>query len=176
MVVTEGGGRGTTVRLSVDPEIFGDARPSFDAIARHLKEVAALQPGLKVSLNNLAWCYEDGLAGWLREQGATDARRIEGEESGVRVQIAVAAVGPNVEASWVNGTRTERGGSHMDAVRTFFAFETMKALAVSVVTPSPRFAGRTKSELDSPEVGAVVARVLAAGWPGPRIRGGRQSH
>jgi DNA gyrase subunit B len=127
-----GAGRGCRITFRPDRSIWTELeRLSAYALLGHLRSLAALHPGLRVSLHDerdqAAWTlvYQDGLRSYLEEQDYTyddrcaprlRCRLAEGEIAAEAV-LHWHAEGPALFESYVNGRRTPGGGSHAKGLR-----------------------------------------------------------
>jgi DNA gyrase/topoisomerase IV subunit B len=127
-------GTGTAIFFRPDNEIFRKVEFSADLIRQIVQEKAFLNKGLELifydekSNERTAYCYQDGLTSYLKEQLKTlDLEALAGEvfllertdDSGVRVEVAFAWT-PSTACktlSYVNGIRTSEGGSHEDGFK-----------------------------------------------------------
>ncbi|HAA21852.1 MAG TPA: DNA topoisomerase (ATP-hydrolyzing) subunit B [Cytophagales bacterium] len=196
--------KGTIVHFHPDADIFTETVYRYETIASRLRELAFLNAGIKITLTDLRDFTEDGKPlyeeffseGGLREFVAyLDSSRerliedpiyIEGEKSGVPVQVAMSyntSFSENL-ASYVNNINTIEGGTHVSGFRRALT-RTMKAYAekngmldklkveisgddfregltaiISVKVAEPQFEGQTKTKLGNGEVmGAVDGAV-----------------
>jgi topoisomerase-4 subunit B len=125
---------GTRIRFSPDAQFFDSPKISVRKLARLLRAKAVLCPGLEIELsdesdetNNASWCFEDGLAEyvkhsladceWIPEQGFRDKKTGEDEEAEWMIVWSVDAEEPVAE-SYVNLIPTALGGTHVNGLRT----------------------------------------------------------
>lgn len=188
--------RGTRIRFRPDPDIFGACEFAADTLVERLDEIAFLYPGLRVRIADersgmrLVLARQDGVAGLLahrnRQAVPVHARPILVTHRAGAVALEVAIQWTEGYAcdvrSFVNGVRTEHGGSHVDALRgavaravgeraasdpsaadlPILAADTTEGLTavVALRTGEPRFDGQTKRRLTSPELGRLVEDVI----------------
>lgn len=124
---------GTTLRFWPDPKYFDTVKFSVSRLKHTLRAKAVLCPGLRVSFTDepgaghQEWCYEDGLADYLR-----DALRevptlpeepfvghMQGNEEAVDWAVLwLPEGGEPVIESYVNLIPTPLGGTHVNGMRT----------------------------------------------------------
>jgi len=124
---------GTTLRFWPDPKYFDTVKFSVSRLKHTLRAKAVLCPGLRVSFTeepgagHQEWCYEDGLADYLR-----DALRevptlpeepfvghMQGNEEAVDWAVLwLPEGGEPVIESYVNLIPTPLGGTHVNGMRT----------------------------------------------------------
>jgi DNA gyrase subunit B len=177
---------GTTVRFQPDPEIFAPLRWSHSQVHDELVSLTQLIPGLTVRFTaapqtygpteNLISLFEE-VRGWteLIHDGPILVSADDGEN---RVRLAIgwhdANWGPTVR-SYCNLRSTGQGGSHVkgieEGLRLVFSpgpvDDLMKGLVavLHVLLLEPKFAGPTRSQLDSPEAVWLVAGAIEAQLP-----------
>ena len=133
--------RGTTVRFLPDPDIFKETTTfKFNDVIRRLRELAYLNPGLRIIAKDLAndrdevFHFEDGLKAFVKYlSGAEDTLlndpifitgSEDNEESGGRVEVEIAVLYNSsyatIERSYVNDIHTGEGGTHITGFKTAF--------------------------------------------------------
>ncbi len=168
-------GRGTTLRLRPDPQIFGETRLRPEDLAERLQELAWLNPGLRFRLQGRALPGEAGLAGLVRAlcgDAAPLARlQVSGERQGIAAAIAVDWVNPALPPKAVtfgNQIRLDDGVSApLEGLIAGLAGtrEAGRVAAVSVLLEQPRYAGPTRQKLVNPEAAEVVEALLSEALP-----------
>ncbi len=148
-VIGESTRRGTTVHFKPDPEIFTlSLEYNYETIASRLRELAFLNPGIKLNLKDLREKDEEGNAkansflsiGGLREfVEYLDSTKdklipntifIENTKSEIPVQVAMGyntSYSENL-VSYVNNINTHEGGTHVAGFRRALT-RTLKAYA-----------------------------------------------
>lgn len=206
--VTEAGkadDTGTFVEFDPDPEIFDHIEYSFDTLAARMRELAYLNKGIKISLTDLRrqdeegndikedFYSEEGLSEFVRfldetrEQLIEDVIHMEGEKSGIPVEVAMTyntSFSENIH-SYVNNINTHEGGTHLSGFRRGLT-NTLKKYAessgmldklkfeisgddfregltaiISVKVGEPQFEGQTKTKLGNREVSAPVSQAVS---------------
>ena len=120
--------RGTQIRFLPDDSVFPDIKMEFGTIAKRLKELAFLNKGLKIELederisenNTRTYCYDGGIidfVAYLNEDKTTIHKEpifIDGEKDGIFIQIAIQYTDSYTESifSYVNNIPTTEGGTH----------------------------------------------------------------
>ncbi len=123
---------GTRVTFQPDPEIFEETIEfSADRLASRLRELAFLNPGLAISLEDkrdgeiLQWCYEGGIVSFVehlnRERGPLHEQPvfISGTREGLQVDLALQWTSAYNELlySFANNINTLEGGTHVSGYK-----------------------------------------------------------
>ena len=195
---------GTIVQFWPDGSIFDETTYNYDTLSARLRELAFLNKGINLSITdernqddegnfiNDEFFSEGGLSEFVsfldesREQLIPDVIYMDGEKSGVPVEVAITyntSYSENVH-SYVNNINTHEGGTHLSGFRRGLT-RTLKKYAdesgmlaklkfdingddfregltavVSVKVAEPQFEGQTKTKLGNKEViGAVDVSV-----------------
>jgi len=140
--------RGTTVRFLPDKQIFTVTEYNYETIATRLRELAFLNPGIRITLTDLREKDENGhprTSEFLSQGGLPefveyiDATRdklipkpiyIESDKGGIPVQVALSyntSFSENL-VSYVNNINTHEGGTHVAGFRRALT-RTLKAYA-----------------------------------------------
>jgi len=131
-VMGKGKGSGTRVTFMADAEIFDEVSYNFDMLAQRLKELAFLNPGLKINVSqestgkSQTFKYEGGIVTFvkfLNENRNPIHKRpiyVSKEKDDVQVEIAIQYTDSYVENvfSYANNIGTIEGGSHLSGFRT----------------------------------------------------------
>jgi DNA gyrase subunit B len=118
---------GTKVRFRPDPDIFKDINFSFDIISQRLRELAFLNKGLKVLLEDertdkrKEYYYKGGIVSFVEylNKGRTPVNKkpihMEAEKNNVSMEVAVQYNDTFAERifSFANNIRTREGGAHV---------------------------------------------------------------
>ncbi|MBI3038624.1 DNA topoisomerase (ATP-hydrolyzing) subunit B [bacterium] len=133
MSVTQGADRqGTKVQFLPDREIFPDIEFNFDVLAKRLRELAFLNPGLKIVIRQKKtqkchlFEYKGGIASFVDYLNETksplfkDVIFFKREREGVEVEVALSYNdGYNEQFySFVNNINTVDGGTHVIGFRS----------------------------------------------------------
>jgi DNA gyrase subunit B len=118
---------GTKIHFRPDPEIFKNIDFSFDIISQRLRELAFLNKGLKVLLEDKRtdkkkeYCYKGGIVSFVEylNKGRTAVNKkpiyMEAEKEGVSMEVAIQYNDTYAERifSFANNIKTQEGGSHV---------------------------------------------------------------
>jgi DNA gyrase subunit B len=138
--------RGTKVTFKPDSEIFETTEFSFDTLAQRLRELAFLNAGVTITLDderdgkNHRFHYDGGIVSFVehlnKNKGIVNEKAIymRGDRDGIDAEIAL---------QW-NGDDIREG---MTAV-------------ISVKLPRPQFEGQTKTKLGNTEVKGIVESIV----------------
>ncbi len=165
---------GTTLEIKLDRDIFQEYKADHFDARKTLFELAHFYPGLKVCFQGETFIARKGLLDlafihYRNLPVAIDfspAVRFFFHESLEGVQVQVAAIGDADKStqylSWVNGTSSVEGGTHVDALNNVFAAANWRpGLAlIHVIMHDPRYAGPSKDALKSVEVKKVIETLL----------------
>lgn len=162
--------RGTMVRFTPDPEIFGTYAWNEEFIAHRLRYYAHLNQGLTLVYNKQVFRSKEGLKDLVTEELGEERALYETAHGKVdRLEFAFThthTYGENV-LSFVNGQHTKDGGTHQSAFReglvkavnefakASFAGEDVRdglLAAVAVKIQDPVFESQTKNKLGSTDV------------------------
>jgi DNA gyrase subunit B len=184
--------RGTRVRFLPDDEVFDGIPLSAEPIVTRLEEAAFLHEGLRLSFHDertgqrLAFEDGSGVLGILEAHldGAplvhAEPIVLAAQDGGLTVDAAFCWTDGYAEdvRSFVNGVRTDDGGSHVDGLRAALArtvsrFADDEAGAITTVDvleglsavvglrmQAPSFGDQTKNRLTSAEAGALVQSMV----------------
>ena len=125
---------GTKIRFKPDPELFPDTNFRYDTLVGRLRELAYLNPGLRVTLEDETssrseqYCYEDGIVAFVRQlnEGKNVLIdkpiyfRAEDPQTGLVCEVAAQYNDTYNESlhSFVNNINTIEGGTHVSGFKT----------------------------------------------------------
>ena len=123
---------GTKVTFKPDPEIFSDLDFSYQAIASRLRELAFLNSGLKIAIedepssHSESFCYKGGVKAFVAYLNSEktcvhrDVVLLEGEDGDIRVEVGLQYNDGFSEAllSFANNVNTQEGGVHVSGFRS----------------------------------------------------------
>jgi DNA gyrase subunit B len=134
--------RGTKITFSPDPEIFEQVRTfKFSTISRRLRELAFLNPGLKITVRKMGedsieevYQYDRGLSAFVEYLNGAEETLLkepiyikgfmDSEESGGRVEMEIAiqynSTYSEIFRSYVNDIHTVDGGTHVTGFKMAF--------------------------------------------------------
>ncbi len=121
---------GTTITFLADSEIFGEVNYDFTMLAERLRELAFLNKGVEISLNDeradrtLTYFFEGGIASLVRRinknrQVLDKSIYISGKVNSTSVEVAIQyndGYSENV-TSFANCVNTREGGTHLTGFR-----------------------------------------------------------
>jgi DNA gyrase subunit B len=124
--------RGTKVTFKPDPQIFETTDFSFDILAQRLRELAFLNAGVTITLDderdgkNHRFHYDGGIVSFVehlnKNKGLVNEKAIymRGERDGIDAEIALQwndGYNPQ-EFSFANNINTHEGGTHLSGFRS----------------------------------------------------------
>jgi len=125
---------GTKIFFQADPGIFTDLEYNYDTLSTRLRELAFLNKGLRISLDDQRneeieveeYFYPEGLAAFIqyidqnRKPILSAPGYFQGEEDGTQIEIAFQYNDSYVENlySFVNNVNTVDGGTHVAGFKT----------------------------------------------------------
>jgi DNA gyrase subunit B len=124
--------RGTKVTFKPDPEIFETVEFSFDALAQRLRELAFLNAGVSIALDDERdgkshkFHYDGGIVSFVehlnKNKGLVNEKAIymRGDRDGIDAEIALQwndGYNPQ-EFSFANNINTHEGGTHLSGFRS----------------------------------------------------------
>src|SRR2546421_2539245 len=123
--------RGTKVSFKPDPEVFESTVFSFDTLAQRLRELAFLNGGVLITLDDERdgkshkFHYQGGIASFVthlnKNKAAVNEKPIymHGEKDGIDVEIALQWNDGYAETvySFANNINTHEGGTHLSGFR-----------------------------------------------------------
>ncbi|MBD2181139.1 hypothetical protein H6S82_02920 [Planktothrix sp. FACHB-1355] len=171
--VEQGNGRGTSIEIIPDPEIFGQAKPRLGVVRRALFEAAHLFSGLRIGfdeerfyaptgLQMLGFMFLDPLSLSINPNTLPFHLTLRYQNVFIETAIFGEKRAPTRIFSWVNGARTPDGGSHVEGL-----FQVLKEVGwkpaltlIHVVMFEPELAGPMRTKLDVPHIGEVIQNAL----------------
>jgi DNA gyrase subunit B len=124
--------RGTKITFKADPQVFETVEFSFDTLAQRLRELAFLNAGLTITLDderdgkNHVFRYEGGIVSFVehlnKNKGLVHEKAIymRGDRDGIDAEIALQwndGYNPQ-EFSFANNINTHEGGTHLSGFRS----------------------------------------------------------
>ena len=167
---SDGDPRGTFIRFTPDPQIFGDYQWREEYVERRLRYYAYLNSGLTLEYNGRKFVSRNGLADLLEEEIGAEPKLYDiFHHKADRLELAFTHTHAYGETyfSFVNGQYTNDGGTHQSAFREGvlkgvneyarhpFAGEDVRdglIGAVAIKLQDPVFESQTKNKLGSTEV------------------------
>ncbi|WP_136602569.1 DNA topoisomerase (ATP-hydrolyzing) subunit B [Salinigranum halophilum] len=170
---------GTTVRFWPDGEIFDTTEFDYDTIANRLRELAFLNSGVRISIEDEAtgesdvFEYEGGIKAfvdYINETKTTlhdDIIYYEDEQDGIHVEVAIQAtdeVQPSIHA-FANNINTREGGTHLTG------FKTALTRTVNDYAERHDMLSDLDSTLKGEDVREGLTAVLSVKHPDPQFEG-----
>jgi DNA gyrase subunit B len=170
---------GTTVRFWPDGEIFDTTEFDYDTIANRLRELAFLNSGVRISIEDEAtgesdvFEYEGGIKAfvdYINETKTTlhdDIIYSEDEQNGIHVEVAIQAtdeVQPSIHA-FANNINTREGGTHLTG------FKTALTRTVNDYAERHDMLSDLDSTLKGEDVREGLTAVLSVKHPDPQFEG-----
>jgi len=125
---------GTKVTFKPDPQIFPEVDFRYETLASRLKELAYLNPGLKISISDLRhdkhadYCFPDGIAAFVRSlnEGKTTIHndpvyfKVEDDALNLVCEVAMQYNDSYNETllTFANNINTIEGGTHLSGFKT----------------------------------------------------------
>ncbi|MFN7950310.1 MAG: DNA topoisomerase (ATP-hydrolyzing) subunit B [bacterium] len=166
--------RGTRVTFKPDPLIFPDTNVDFDTLAKRLRELAFLNPGVSISISDervdtkQTYCYEGGIRTFVehlnKNKHTIHPQPIffDGDRDGIHVEVALQYNdGYNeVLLTFVNNIHTIEGGTHLSGFRAALT-RTMNNYAAQAL--------KKPSALSGEDVREGLTGVLSVKMPNPQF-------
>ena len=160
---------GTTIRFTVDREVFGDYAYNLEYVEQMIRNYTYLNLGLTFNFNGRQYVSKNVLLDLLNENMAEEPLYPPIHLSGQDIEVAIAHGTGYGESyySFVNGQYTSQGGTHQAAFREAIAktikefyhkdydpsdIRTSIIAAISVRVTDPVFESQTKIKLGSKEI------------------------
>jgi DNA gyrase subunit B len=171
--------RGTKVTFKPDPEVFETTVFSFDTLAQRLRELAFLNAGIVITLDderdgkNHRFHYEGGIVSFVthlnKNRTAVNEKPIymRGDKDGIDAEIALQWNDGYAETiySFANNINTHEGGSHLSGfraalTRTVNAYATKNNLAKDL-----------KESVSGDDIREGLTAVVSVKIPHPQFEG-----
>jgi DNA gyrase subunit B len=171
--------RGTKVTFKPDPEVFETTAFSFDVLAQRLRELAFLNAGIVVTLDDERdgkshhFHYEGGIVSFVehlnKNKVVVNEKPIymRGEKDGIEAEIALQWNDGYAETlySFANNINTHEGGTHLSGFRA--------ALTRTVNTYASRnnLAKDLKESISGDDIREGLTAVISVKIPHPQFEG-----
>ena len=173
-IVAQGDGRGTVIELHPDETVIGTGTPSHTLLRSTLFRAAHLFAGLRIELDDEAFCAKQGLADLLHLVTLRDGRWVDrpafhwrGRHDGFDIEAAATGFGRAdrrdcIWRTWVNGRSTLGDGTHRHGFAQALGYARWRPANVMlhVIAHDPRFAGPTRDRYVSVPARAAVRQAL----------------
>ena len=171
--------RGTTIRFKPDPEIFEETTFSFDILSNRLRELAFLNKGLRIHLEDerdekkLTFHYTGGIRQFVEYINQTKTSvhpkvlYFEGGRGDIQVEVAIQYNDGYQESvfSFANNINTREGGTHLTGFRAALT-RTMSAYALA-----NGFLKNFKGGITGDDVREGLTAVISVRLPEPQFEG-----
>lgn len=181
-VIGETDKHGTTVKFVPDPEIFKETVEfHFDKLATRVRELAFLNKGLKITVEDkregkekfLEYHYEGGIKSYvefLNENKAVlydEPIFLEGEQQGITLEVALQHTDGyhNNLLSFANNIHTYEGGTHE------FGFKTALTRVINDYAKKNKIIKENEENLTGEDVREGLTIVLSIKHPDPQFEG-----
>ena len=164
---------GTSIEIILDKEIFADYGADKNQLRKTMFELAHFYPGLIVEYQQERFHTENGLLDLayihynktsFSETHTPTEFFYKGKHK--EVQLQIAALGESNKSSeylsWVNGSSTLKGGTHITGLKDIFRLANWNPdiVLIHVIMHNPSFAGPTKDSLSSKEVIDAIEKLV----------------
>jgi DNA gyrase subunit B len=171
--------RGTKVTFKPDDSIFETTTFKYDTIAKRIRELAFLNPGVKFTVIDERkdikeeFYYENGIIDFVRVLNQAkdplfpDVIYIKGEKDGVLVEVAFqynTSYNETLE-SFVNNIKTVEGGTHVSGFRAALTKSMNKTLA------GMKLPKELKSGVSGDDLREGLTAVISVKVPEPQFEG-----
>jgi len=171
--------RGTTIRFKPDPEIFEDVVFSFDILANRLRELAFLNKGLRIQIEDerddkkLTFLYTGGIRQFVEyiNQNKTPVHPrvlyFEGRKGEIEVEVALQYHDGYQENcfSFANNINTREGGTHLTGFRAALT------RTISAYAQANGFLRNFKGGITGDDVREGLTAVISVRLPEPQFEG-----
>jgi len=171
--------RGTKITFRADPDIFETTEFNVDILSQRMRELAFLNPGLAISIEDLRsdkelrFVYEGGIVNFVehlnRNRNVLHEKPIhlEDEKEGVQVDVALQYNDGYNETlfSFANTINTSEGGTHLVGFKTALTRSLNSYLAASGMSKD------LKRNLSGDDVREGLTAVVSVKLPDPQFEG-----
>ncbi|MCB9478669.1 MAG: DNA topoisomerase (ATP-hydrolyzing) subunit B [Deltaproteobacteria bacterium] len=171
--------RGTKITFKPDFQIFSELEYSFETLSARLRELAFLNPGVRINIKDErddhenSFHYEGGIVSFVKHLNKNktplheEPISFEGEREGVIVQIALQYNDGYAELinTFVNNINTTEGGTHLSGFRAALT------RTVNAYGTSSNLFKDMKSTLSGEDVREGLTAVISCKVPEPQFEG-----
>ncbi len=169
--------RGTKITFRPDEQIFEDIRFSFDTLSQRLRELAFLNEGVEITIDDErnekkhSFNYQGGIVSFVSHLSKNKACLhpepiyLKGEKDGVVAEIALQyndGYNENIFA-FANSINTHEGGTHLSGLKS--------ALTRTINNYLNRLNNKDKITLSGEDVREGLTAVLSVKLPRPQFEG-----
>jgi DNA gyrase subunit B len=179
-VVGEAEGTGTTVTFLPDREIFGDFRYDFAKLSHRLRELAYLNPGLTIKLDNRiaeverTFKFDGGIAAYVKalSEGKEPLHDEPiyffsqiGEEYQLEAAILFTSSYDEAIYSFANNINTKEGGTHLTG------FKSALTRVLNEYAREKRILGKDDPNLEGDDVREGLCAIISVKLREPQFEG-----
>ena len=172
--------RGTKITFKPDPQIFETVEFSFDTLAKRLRELAFLNAGVRITLDDERedgkahdFHYEGGINQFVtflnQAKAAVNDEPIymKGEKDGIQVEIALQWNDSYTELmySFANNINTHEGGTHLSGFRAALT------RTINDYTTSNNLSKDLKENVSGDDIREGLTGVISVKIPQPQFEG-----
>ncbi|MDI6744498.1 MAG: DNA topoisomerase (ATP-hydrolyzing) subunit B [Thermodesulfovibrionales bacterium] len=178
-VVGKTKGRGTNITFKPDGEIFETTEFSYDVLSQRLREMAFLNSGLKISIQDentdkkQEFLYKGGIVSFVEHLNKNKAPLhpkpvyISGEKDGITTEIALQYNDGYAENifTFANNINTKEGGTHL------IGFKSALTRTVNSYAASSGLLKNGKEGLSGDDIREGLTAVISVKLPNPQFEG-----
>lgn len=171
--------RGTLITFKPDPEIFGSQEFDLETVQRRIKELAYLNPEVKIYLTDERigfsekYHYKGGIVELVKSLNAkkeiihSKIIYLSGEKDNVKVETAIQYNTGYTETvySYVNNIHTKEGGTHL------IGFRTALTKAVNRYLSEDKVPKQMKIKVEGEDVREGLCAIISLKVPEPQFEG-----
>ena len=171
--------RGTKLTFKPDGEVFETVDYSFDTLAHRLRELAFLNAGVRITLDDERdgkshdFCYEGGIDSFVqflnknRNAVNTEPIYMRGERDGVDAEISLQWNDGYSEMfyAFANNINTQEGGTHVSGLRAALT------RTLNVYASRQNLAKDLKDSLSGDDIREGLTAVISVKIPHPQFEG-----
>jgi DNA gyrase subunit B len=178
-VVGKASDTGTTVTFLADTEIFDKIKYDYDRLSRRLRELAFLNPGLRIRLDNQVtstqydYRYEGGIVEFVKvlnegeEVAPAEPIFLKAEDGPVSLEVAMQFTSKYDEHifSFANNINTRDGGTHLTG------FKTALTRVLNEYGREKKIITKDEDNLEGRDVREGLTGIISVKLPNPQFEG-----
>ncbi|MBI1730285.1 DNA topoisomerase (ATP-hydrolyzing) subunit B [Candidatus Acetothermia bacterium] len=178
-VVGKSSETGTTVTFLADTEIFDKIKYDYDRLSRRLRELAFLNPGLRIRLDNQVtstqydYRYEGGIVEFVKvlnegeEVAPAEPIFLKAEDGPVSLEVAMQFTSKYDEHifSFANNINTRDGGTHLTG------FKTALTRVLNEYAREKKIITKDEDNLEGRDVREGLTAIISVKLPNPQFEG-----
>jgi DNA gyrase subunit B len=171
--------RGTKVTFKPDPEIFEVVEYSYDTLSQRLRELAYLNPGLRIGIEDLRderdqeFYYEGGIVDFVRHLNRNrnvlhePPIYLNDERDSIQVEVALQYNDGYIETlfSFANTINTMEGGTHLSGFRAALT------RSLNAYAGAENLLKDLKQNLSGDDIREGLTAVISVKLPNPQFEG-----